>query len=227
MNYNVHLTQVSSNSKTGPIPVSTTESTTCNPNCAEKDTCFGKFGPIGWHWKRVSSGERGTDWLTFCDQVKRLPKRQLWRHNQAGDLPGDGHQIDEAAMYKLVQANKGKRGFTYSHYPWTHYNLDIMEYANKEGFTVNLSCDTLKESDRAAQFTKMPLVCILPSTTTEKVLHTPAGRKVVVCPVFYRDDMNCMRCGICQNASPDRAIVGFPAHATRKRVIDIRLQEAT
>ncbi len=219
----VHLTSISENSKTGPIPVSTTDSSSCNPDCAQMDVCYPKFGPLSWHWKKVDAGTRGMGWLDFCGKIKRLPQHQLWRHNQAGDLPGDGRQIDEAAMYQLVQANKGKRGFTYSHYPWTSYNFDIMEYANKEGFTVNLSCDTLKDSDRARQFTKMPLVCILPSTTTEKSLTTPAGHKVVVCPATYREDMNCARCGICQSASPDRAVIGFPAHGTRKRVIDIRL----
>jgi len=222
----VHLTRISENMKTGPIPVSTTSSDSCNPDCAQLDVCFAKFGPLQWHWKRVDSGERSMDWEDFCAAIERLPRQQLWRHNQAGDLPGDGRVIDEAALWMLVQANKGRRGFTYSHYPWTHYNLDMMEYANREGFTINLSCDSMRDVDKARQFTKMPLTCILPSTTAEKTLRTPAGHKVITCPVFYREDMDCARCGICQDRSPNRAVVGFPAHATRKRVIDIRLKEA-
>jgi hypothetical protein len=48
---------------------------------------------------------------------------------------------------------------------------------------------------------------------------------VVVCPATYRDDINCMRCGICQVASPNRAVIGFPAHGVKKRVIDIKLMK--
>jgi len=47
------------------------------------------------------------------------------------------------------------------------------------------------------------------------VSHTPT----------YRDDINCMRCGICQVASPNRAVIGFPAHGVKKRVIDIKLMK--
>ena len=43
---------------------------------------------------------------------------------------------------------------------------------------------------------------------------TPDGRRVVVCPATYRDDVNCKSCGLCQKARD--VIVGFPAHGARK-----------
>lgn len=222
--YKVHLTPVSRNVKTGPIPVSTTDKSTCPPTCTQFDTCYAKFGPLANHWKMVDDGRRAMDWGDFCDLVARIPKRQLWRHNQAGDLPGDGRRIDLPALQQLVQANKGRRGFTYTHYPLdgTH-NLLAIEGATREGFTVNISCDSLTESDRVTDITDAPQAVVLSSTEKRHALTTPAGRKVVVCPATYRDDMNCARCQICYDASPNRAVIGFPAHGTKKKVIDLRL----
>lgn len=220
--YRVHLTRVSRNEKTGPIPVSASSSNTCPSTCAQFDTCYGKYGPISNHWRAVDRGDRGVDWSTFCDEVSRLPRRQLWRHNQVGDLPGDGTYIDVEALQQLVQANKGKRGFTYTHYPLNDHNLSCIEKANFEGFVVNVSCDSLTESDRVSERASVPQAVVLHGDTKEKVVFTPAGRKVIVCPATYRDDMNCANCQIC--AEPERHAVGFPAHGTKKRVINLRLE---
>jgi polyferredoxin len=70
-------------------------------------------------------------------------------------------------------------------------------------------------------------VVVLPSTTAAHSLHTPAGRKVVVCPATYRNDVKCFNCGICYSAVSDRAVIGFPAHGTKKRVIDIQLSRGS
>ena len=48
-------------------------------------------------------------------KIAALPVNDLWRHNQAGDLPGDGELIDKPKLRQLIKANHGKRGFTYSH----------------------------------------------------------------------------------------------------------------
>lgn len=223
--YRVHLTRVSRNEKTGPIPVSTTQSSTCPPTCAQFDTCYGKYGPLANHWRAVDRGDRGVDWDDFCDEVNRLPKRQLWRHNQAGDLPGDGVYIDADALHRLVVANKGKRGFTYTHYPLNPHNIKLIEEANKQGFVINVSCDTLTHSDRVAKIVRAPRTVVLHGDTKEKTVHTPDGARVVVCPATYRDDMNCARCGICADNSEARVAVGFPAHGTKKKVINLRLEK--
>jgi len=221
--YRVSLTRISRNKKTGPIPVSTTEASTCPPTCGEFDTCYAKYGHLSIHWNKVSSGERGVGWDDFCDEVSRLPRKQLWRHNQAGDLPGDGVIIDHRALNELISANKGRRGFTYTHYPLVPENVWIIEAANDAGFAINVSCDSLTHSDRVAQITSAPQAVVLPSTEKRHALFTPAGRKVVVCPATYREDMDCARCGICADRSPDRAVIGFPAHGAKKRVIDLKL----
>lgn len=221
--YRVALTRISHNAKTGPIPVSTTESRTCPKSCGQYDTCYAKYGRTSIHWKKIDAGERGVEWSEFCEQISCLPRMQLWRHNVAGDLPGDGVVIDHRALNDLVTANKGRRGFTYTHYPLTPENIHIIETANASGFAINVSCDSLTVSDLVSMMTGAPQSVVLPSTDKRHSLETPAGRKVVVCPATYRDDMNCARCGICADTSPQRAVIGFPAHGAKKRVIDLKL----
>jgi ferredoxin len=175
------------------------------------------------HWDKISNGQRGMDWSDFCDEISRLPRKQLWRHNQAGDLPGDGVLIDQPALEELVQANRGKCGFTYTHYPLVPENIRAIEAANEAGFVINVSCDSLTASDAVAKITSAPQAVVVPSTFAEHSLYTDAGRHVVVCPATYRKDMDCARCGICADRSPNRAVIAFPAHGTKKRVIDLKM----
>lgn len=219
MSYRVHLSPVSANAKTGPIPVSTTERATCPVDCAVREACYASSGPLALHWAAVSAGSRGTDWAGFCNAISDLPEGQLWRHNQAGDLPGNGHTVDPVALGELVRANIGKRGFTYSHYRDVE-SLAWIRHANAWGFTVNLSANSLADADTLADTGAGPVVCVLPSDASANT-RTPAGRRVVVCPATQRDDVSCATCQLCQRQRD--TIVGFPAHGTRKRVIDIRL----
>ena len=216
----VHLTLSSANAKTGPIPVSTTERASCPADCKMKTECYAASGPLALHWAAVSAGTRGTAWGQFCETIAALPAGQLWRHNQAGDLPGDGRTVDPVALGQLVAANAGKRGFTYSHYR-DAASLHWIGHANRWGFTVNLSANDLTDADALADADAGPVVVVLPSTQTGNTT-TPRGRKVVVCPATLRDDVSCATCQLCQRQRA--AIVGFPAHGTRKRVIDIKLK---
>lgn len=225
MNYKAHLTMVSENQKTGPIPVSTTAAATCPTSCPWKGAgCFAENFHLKMHWDKVSNGERGTDWDSFCKQVATIPRKSLWRYAQAGDLPGDGVRIDAEALKMLVDAQRGRRGFTYTHYDVEDpHNLQAAEEATARGFTVNLSCDTLIQSDRLRKITDLPQSIVVPSTETRKSFFTEGGQKVIVCPTYYQEGRNCANCGICYEASPDRAVVAFPAHGSRKKVIDIRI----
>jgi hypothetical protein len=47
---------------------------------------------------------------------------------------------------------------------------------------------------------------------------------VVICPATQRDDVSCASCQLCQRQRT--AIVGFPAHGSRHRVINLRLASA-
>lgn len=209
----VHLTLKSANAKTGPIPVSTTSALSCSDTCPFKDNgCYAESGPLALHWRAVTAGDRGLTWPEFCDEISRLPDGQLWRHNQAGDLPGLGDYINPAAMQLLIDANKGRRGFTYTHKPATAENLELIRAANAAGFTVNLSANNLAHADTLAETGAGPVVTVLPTNAPAKTT-TPAGRPVITCPAQTRDDVSCADCQLCARA--DRpTIVGFLAHGT-------------
>lgn len=214
-----HLTPVSSNAKTGPIPVSTSSKDSCPPACPFRGNgCYAESGPLNIHWGKVSNGERGLDFDSFCESVKRIPRGQLWRHNQAGDLPGEGNRIDGNALKKLVVANRGRKGFTYTHKPMTKANAQAVKEANEGGFTVNLSANNLAHADELKALGVAPVVVVLPANQTENTF-TPEGHKVVVCPAAIRDDVSCASCGLCQKQRS--CIVGFPAHGAGKKKAEV------
>lgn len=215
MTHQYHLTLVSGNAKTGPIPVSTTSKSTCPNSCPLRGNgCYAENYPLGNHWNKVSKKERGYDIDEFCKQIAKLPKRQLWRYGQAGDLPGSGDSIDTRALQKIVRASKGRAGFAFTHYPVdAAKNRKAIQAANCEGFVINLSADSLAHADELADWGIAPVVCLLPPQTTKPV-KTPAGRHVSVCPAAVRDDVTCASCGIC--AKDRKAIIGFPVHGARK-----------
>jgi hypothetical protein len=209
-----HFTRVSGNAKTGPIPVTTSSKSTCPTNCALRgEGCYAEYGPLALHWGMVSDGRRGESLDGICVKIRRLPKRQLWRWAQAGDLPGDGVLINAADLDKILEANAGRHGFGYTHYDATiPHNADLIKKANAAGFIISLSADSLAEADALAALNVAPVACVLPMDAT-KPLRTPAGRLATVCPASVRDDITCASCGIC--AVPSRkAVIGFPAHGS-------------
>ena len=199
MNY--HLTIKSGNAKTGPIPVST------------------------------SAGRRGRDFPTFlrslADTLAKLPARQLWRHNQAGDLPGKGNRTNRKQCIALakVSASAGSRGYTYTHKPCLDgespaapRNRETIAAMNRAGMTVNLSGNNPAHADRLADLAIAPVVAVLPSTHEGKTFATPAGRKGIVCPAQLPGSaVTCATCGLCAVADPRRPIVGFLAHGPAVR----------
>lgn len=228
------FTRKSSNAKTGPIPVTTTDRDSCPRDCAFINAgCYADIGPLGGIWSNLTkAGPNATmpngrntiatiGWSDLCNNVAALPAGTLWRHNQAGDLPRDGSQIVAADVASLVAANAGRKGFTYTHHNVLGANgaanRAVVKAANDAGFTINLSANNLAHADQLAALEIGPVVCVLPADQTTNTV-TPDGRKVVVCPATIRDDVTCQTCGLCQKLRD--AIVGFPAHGASKRKAD-------
>lgn len=213
-NYYAHLTLKSENEKTGKIPVSVTTRAACASDCALRDNgCYAETGPMSLHWRAVTQGDRGMGWEMFCDAVATLPPMQLWRHNAAGDLPGDGRHIDRDALGMLTSAQFGKRGFTYTHYrPDNANNRAAIIDANIAGFTVNLSANNLAEADALFDAGIAPVVTVV-ARGQRTNLVTPKGRMVVICPAETREDVTCATCQLCSRTHRD-TIVGFPAHGS-------------
>src|SRR4051794_12373981 len=139
----IYWTARSVNKKTGPIPVSTTSAETCPSACPlMKSGCYAKGGNVGilWHaltrhgpnasWKHGASMARSIDWTGLCERVAALSEGTLWRHNQAGDLPHRKQRIMRGRLMALVRANRGRRGWTYTHHIMSAWNAALVAYAN-------------------------------------------------------------------------------------------------
>ena len=223
MQYNVHITMKSNNKKVGKIPVSTTSASTCPAVCpfnhANEGGCYANAGPLAMHWAKVTDGNRGDTWSVFTGKIANLKDGQLWRHNQAGDLAGDGKRLDAKANFQLSEANKGKRGWTYTHYDVLNskHNASVVQQMNGDGFVVNLSGNNLAHADDLYDLGIAPVTTVLPSDQMTNTV-TPKGRKVVVCPAVVKDDVSCEDCQLCARLRD--AIVGFPAHGNGKKKAD-------
>lgn len=214
----VQTVRVSGNSKTGPIPVTATSSNSCPTTCPfQGQGCYAESGPSGLNWRKIDAGERGSDWADLIEFVRSLRRGQVWRHNQAGDLPHTDGVIDADMVGELAEQNRGRRGFTYTHHdPTLGTNAETVRSANEAGFTINLSGNNPAHADELVDLGIGPVVTVLPKDAPP-VTHTPAGRRVIVCPAVQRDDVTCADCKLCAN--PRRQIlIGFPVHGSRPRV---------
>lgn len=81
----------SDNKKTGPMPVSASPRATCPLSCPlmGKNGCYGEDYHLSMYWNRIDAGTSPSlvSWDQLCANVRSLPKGQIWRHNQIGDLP--------------------------------------------------------------------------------------------------------------------------------------------
>ena len=212
----VTFVRCSKNEKLGGIPATSSSRSTCPPSCGfYEGGCYALYGKTAHHWRQVDIA--GGTWDQLLDRVRELPEGQLWRHNVAGDLPGDGQELDGDRLGELVEANRGRRGFTFTHKTDARHHA-ALQWANVEGLTINLSAESLEAADALFQLgsdlTKAgPVAVVLPADAPAR-LKTPRGRTVVLCP-WETDGLTCAECQLC--AQPyRRAIVGFRAHGQSK-----------
>ena len=120
----------------------------------------------------------------------------------------------------LVRANKGRKGFTYTHHVLNTHNVKVIQNANANGFTISASTESVEVADSVMSEHNIPAVAVIPSTESRRFFHTESGRKVIVCPAkIHKGKVNCASCGLCQQ--PDREfIIAFPAHGTAKKAVD-------
>lgn len=218
--YTVRLTPVAANRKLGPMPVSMTDMASCPTSCALRDQgCYAEHGHTFMHWKRVATS--GVAWSEFCRQIAALPDGTVWRHNEAGDLPGRGDHLDVDALGELVDANAGRRGFTYTHRPLgVAEEREAIRRANAAGFTVNLSANGLHDVDRLVALGVGPVVVTLPHDRLVP-RRTAAGHRIVLCPADARSSrtdtssMTCAQCKLCVK-SWRKSVVAFLTHGSGK-----------
>lgn len=228
------LTKISRNVKLGPMPASTSSRSTCPGSCPLKGKggCYAEYGPMSIFWGKVDRGEVGGDFEVFVKEVEQLPKRQIWRYGQAGDLPGEGDNIDHDQMIRLAKANRSRPVIAFTHKPPTPTNIATLKLARDLGFHVNLSANNVRHADDLSQH-GLNVVVVLPAeygrekgeTKTqyrtrlnELPKFTPGGSRIAVCPATFTDT-NCLQCGACARPGDRGAVIGFPAHGTKKKQV--------
>lgn len=215
------VTLRSGNPITGPIMVTTSPTYTCPASCALKGTqCYAEKGLLGgFIWRTLSRSAvgdilgNGLAVRSLSDLVlaiRALPAGGVWRHNQAGDLMPDASDrrlICRDTLEIICRANDGRRGFTFTHFdPTAGDNRRAIADANRAGFTINLSANDLHHADALADTACGPVAAILPRGHTRNT-HTPAGRKVVVCPARTHG-VTCSTCRLCTRQRD--FIIGLP-----------------
>ena len=223
------IVQKSGNRITGPIMVTTSPRSSCPLACPLRKTgdtpeagvCYAEHGHLGHYiWTGLDQTEPGQSisgripvysFDQLLTAIRTQPHGALWRHNQAGDLSSDDQKtINVLKLRAITAVNTGRRGFTYTHFDVVNNpaNWAAVREANTNGFTVNLSADTLEEADQLADTKCAPVTVVVPSTVTENTT-TPQGRKVIICPARTHKNVNCSNCGLC--ARQRDAIIAFPA----------------
>jgi hypothetical protein len=177
------------------------------------------------HWDAVSRGERGLPWPQFLAAIAELPYGQLWRHNQAGDLYKPATRTGQTALAQLTTANRGRRGYTYSHHKLTPATVRAFKAATANGFTVNASCETERAAD-AAIAKGLRAVFVVPAGETRTSWQTADGNRAVVCPAQRFDRMDCATCQLCQ-ARPQNVAIVFKAHGSQWRKVEAVISAAT
>lgn len=196
------------NSKTA-IPTTRSWRGSCPSSCPLMGkSCYAENFPMVRHWEKLS--REGISYEELLARIKALRRNTLWRHNDAGDLMGNGDTIDLTALTALVDANRGRRGFTYTHWSW-RTNEGLLKWSNRNGFTINISTKGVDDALEAFH-AGLPTTVIV-NTNGQKQVKV-GGVRIVICPA-QRKKMTCAECGICQ--TPDRNyIIGFWPHGSKK-----------
>ena len=215
-----HLSRVSSNKKTGPMPVTTTSRNSCPPTCAMRSACYAMTGPLALHWDKVSNSERGKGWRDHLADLATLPLFSPLRLNQSGDLPHSAGKISRRYLVALLDVIKRRklRAWTYTHHDLAKgENAELLRRAFRSGLTINVSTESVAAAD-AAIAAGLPATITVPSTETRSTWRTPDRNLVMVCPA-QRRETNCAECTLCHKRGK-RVIIAFTAHGTRKKTAD-------
>lgn len=221
------------NRKTGPIGIITASKDTCPLVCPfHNKGCYANSGFMRIHWDRLENGERGVLFPELLIQLKMIPQGNLIRYADAGDLPGEGNEIDYKKLTDLVYICKKNKLHvaTYTHKPLTKQNLDIIKEVNKSGaFLINISCEDTKSVNKILKKNLNPVITLPSDYSWEGPIKLEQGN-IFQCLAEKNEKITCSNCG--KNKLPwcwrsDRTwAVGFIAHGSNKKSIDKALKRS-
>lgn len=218
------FTAKSSNTKTGPIPVTMTERASCPDTCTlKKNGCYADNFPLSLHWDRVES--TGIEESKLLDKISALPNGQLWRHNVAGDLPSLAGLVDSNAFIRLIEAAKHTKPIIYTHHKLYPHNQKLFANARAQGVVINASCEDIGTAYSAIK-AGINAVCIMPIDAKPVTkLVNPDNHdelvRVVICPAQQKDSVTCASCGLCARDRVNAGvIVGFIPHGAKAKTVN-------
>mgnify|MGYP003123027600 FL=1 len=212
-----HLSRKSKNKKLNGIASSTSSWDTCSSSCGMFKECYAKHGPQSWHAKRVTSGERGTDWDSFCAAVESLKFGTMFRHNVSGDLPVSPQGLvltEKLDQLQCAVVNAGLRFYTYTHHHTNQLgdvNANTVKRFSSPGFVINISTETVTDAVKyqraghdvvitnSAVF-ELAVRAIKDNKNPLEVVNTydiNSPVKVIPCPEQYTDSATCASCKLC------------------------------
>lgn len=223
-----HLSLKSGNAKTGQMAVSTSSKVTCSPSCPflpeNGGGCYAASGPLNLHWLKVTSGERGQSFSAFLQALAGIPAGSPFRHNQAGDLPHTEGRISRTFVRRMAAAVSHLKAYTYTHHSLTlGENLSLLKFANRKGFTVNVSCETERQVDETIK-AGLPAVVVVDADESRNQWRTSDGNVVLVCPAQRSDSKTCAECMLCHKRGK-RVAIAFKAHGNSKRKVSRKVAE--
>lgn len=216
-------TAISKNSKVGPTLVTSTSMDSCWEGCphhaVNNGSCYALFGPQGLYWRKLGKSIGMSFMQLFYYLRRHIPRHTVWRHNVSGDLPSrhDNKVIDARFIKILTTLNKqcqGK-GFTYTHKPWRE-NLFTLYYANENGFTINVSTDSLDDAVEAYSSSLPTTITVSNDIKSNDFVYKSV--RFVTCPEQTGKMRNCVECKLCYKADR-KFIIMFRAHGPKARHI--------
>lgn len=226
-----HLSRKSGNKKLGGIASSTSSWDTCSSSCGMFKDCYAKKGPQSWHAAKLSRGERGTDWDSFCAAVESLKFGTMFRHNVSGDLPVSPQGLIltmELDQLQCAAVNAGLMFYTYTHHHTNQLgdvNANTVKRFSSPGFVINISTESVTDAVKyhrdgqdvvitnSAVF-ELAVRAIKDNKNPLEVVNTydiNSPVKVIPCPEQYTDSATCASCKLCARHNRDY-VIAFRKH---------------
>jgi hypothetical protein len=227
------------NRKTGDIPTAYVARESCPLGCPLLGKgCYAETGNTGLHWRkmrgvswpkfcRMVAEKLGPRQLWRYAVAGDLP-------GFSGLIDRAALQLLTAANARRPVIAYTHKPVLDAEHPAAAANRRFIAEAIAGGFMLNLSANDVRHADALADFGLAPVVTILPKAYARRYrsfgrgnrkwsetigeyrdriaslpTHTPAGRRIAVCPAAYTDT-TCEACRAC--AKPREAVIGFPAH---------------
>ncbi len=249
-----HITHRSSNYTTGEMTVIRTTTNSCPPSCPlfNGGGCYDEYANGAIHRRRhdagaYKAGQYGP--AQYFAAIEHDPQfSPVYRHNEGGDLWGEGDRIDEVLLAEWVAANlRGKKSpIVYTHKPIegihtrgsdedrAHNAEALRSVRDLAPFAINVSCDTPEEARRAVA---LGFDAVLVTAEDAPRIVKGNGPTLVGCPHKYDSRVQCSpntwgtdrrACGggepLCLRKGRGY-VVTFPAHGQGKRKINARIAE--